>query len=107
MKLETPISFANDIAVLFTDPDVGCMNSRIQLRDYAVMSDPAGNEDFANHATARNVLPVVAAWGAFADASGASALAASRHRSVRSVYRAGLSALGFAGRFFRRNVNCR
>lgn len=56
MELETPISFANDIAVLFTDPDVVCMDSRIHLRDYAVMSDPAGNEDFGDYATARNVL---------------------------------------------------
>lgn len=101
MELETPISFANDIAVLFTDPDVGCMNSRIQLRDYAVMSNPTGNEDFADHATARNVLDRLSqpGGGGIADASRASALAASRHRPFRSVDRAGLSALGFAGCF--------
>lgn len=51
-----PISFAADIAVLFTDGDVACMEGQVELRDYAFMSDPADDAKFPDHAHARHVL---------------------------------------------------
>ena len=52
------VSFQNDIKPLFRNRDQNCMNSpthRIDLRNYAFMSNPAGNVAFPDHANARRV----------------------------------------------------
>lgn len=50
------VSFANDIAPLFTDGDVECMEGQIDLRDYAFMSDPGPYREFPDHGHARIVF---------------------------------------------------
>jgi hypothetical protein len=50
------VSFAGDIEPLFRPGDVSCMDRwDILLNDYNYMSDPAPNQDFADHAHARQV----------------------------------------------------
>jgi hypothetical protein len=52
-----PLSFANDISVLFGQGDVICMNPKgVKLKNYAYMSDPAGDETFPSHANANHVI---------------------------------------------------
>jgi hypothetical protein len=60
---DPPVSFANDIAGLFTPKDLNCMrfkqNDRgqnILLDDYAYMGDPTGDASFVDHANARHVF---------------------------------------------------
>jgi len=59
---ETPVSFATDIAPLFTTKDVNCMKIRqndrgqnIVLSDYAYMGDPLGDVSYDDYANARHV----------------------------------------------------
>jgi hypothetical protein len=52
------VSFESDIKRLFRNRDQNCMagpNHRIDLRSYSFMSNPDGDENFADHATARRV----------------------------------------------------
>lgn len=52
-----PVSYAEDVAPLFTDRDVACMSGfGVKLRDYGYMSDPAADAEFADHSHARKVL---------------------------------------------------
>jgi hypothetical protein len=49
-------SFARDILPLFSPGDITCMSRfGVALNDYDFMSDPTGNNSFADHANARNV----------------------------------------------------
>lgn len=51
-----PISFAKDIAVLFTAKDKACMSGfGVLLDDYNYMSDPAGDATYPDHANANHV----------------------------------------------------
>jgi hypothetical protein len=51
-----PISFAKDIAVMFTPKDKTCMDGLgVQLADYTYMSDPAGDDKYGDHANANHV----------------------------------------------------
>ena len=51
-----PVSFAKDIAPLFSSRDVSCMaRFGVSLVDYAYMSDPTGNGAYPDHANARGV----------------------------------------------------
>jgi hypothetical protein len=51
-----PVWFAQDIQPLFTVRDIACMQRQhVRLDDYGYMSDPAGNDDFPDHANAREV----------------------------------------------------
>jgi hypothetical protein len=51
-----PVSFSQDILPLFRARDIACMQRLdIRLDDYDYMSDPAGNDAFADHAHARKV----------------------------------------------------
>jgi hypothetical protein len=55
---EMAVSFDAEIKVLFRNRDQNCMaspNFRMDLRNYAFMSDPAGNDEFSDHANARRV----------------------------------------------------
>jgi hypothetical protein len=50
------VSFANDVAPLFTARDITCMSRRgVNLSDYAYMSDAGGDATYADHANARDV----------------------------------------------------
>jgi len=50
-------SFANDVEPLFQPGDIACMaRYGVALGTYAYMSDPAGSDDFPDHANACNVL---------------------------------------------------
>ncbi len=50
------VGFAADIAPLFSTGDKFCMSRQgVLLDDYAYMSDPAGNDRYADHANARDV----------------------------------------------------
>ena len=50
------VSFASDILPLFRTNDVSCMaRYGVSLNDYTYMSDPAGDDTFADHANARHV----------------------------------------------------
>jgi hypothetical protein len=52
-----PVSFAQDIEPMFRSVDITCMaRFGVSLNDYAYMSDPAGNDSFADHANARDVF---------------------------------------------------
>jgi len=51
------VSFAADIRPLFNSRDVSCMaRFQVALDDYGYMSAPAGNDQFPDHANARDVL---------------------------------------------------
>jgi hypothetical protein len=51
-----PISFGKDIAVMFTAKDKTCMDGLgVKLGDYAYMSDPTGDDKYADHANANHV----------------------------------------------------
>ena len=51
------VSFAKDIAALFTDGDARCMGGMgVHLREYDYMANPAGDAVFADYANARHVL---------------------------------------------------
>lgn len=51
-----PVSFAKDIAVMFTAKDKNCMSGfGVLLDDYNYMSDPAGDATYADHANANHV----------------------------------------------------
>lgn len=51
------VSFAKDIAPLFTDGDARCMGGMgVHLREYDYMANPTGDAVFADHANARHVL---------------------------------------------------
>ena len=51
------VSFAKDIAPLFTQRDLTCMQRfKVALGDFTYMSDAAGDETYPDHAHARNVL---------------------------------------------------
>jgi len=51
------VSFAKDIAPLFTDGDARCMRGMgVYLHEYDYMADPTGDASFADHANARHVL---------------------------------------------------
>ena len=59
---ETTVSFATDIAPLFTTKDLNCMKIRqndrgqnIALNDYAYMGDGTGDAEHADYANARHV----------------------------------------------------
>lgn len=53
---ETPVSFTADIVPLFSDGAVACMERfGVSLADINYMADPAGDEQFADHANARRV----------------------------------------------------
>jgi hypothetical protein len=53
---EAVVSFAAQIAPLFRNQDVFCMNPlAVRLKDYAYMSDGAGDGTYADHANARHV----------------------------------------------------
>ena len=42
---------------MFLDRDATCMAGRgVDLKDFSYMSDPVGDESFADHANARHVL---------------------------------------------------
>jgi hypothetical protein len=50
-------SFAKDIVPLFRSNDVDCMRKGgVELTTYAYMSDPAGDANFPDHASAKHVL---------------------------------------------------
>ncbi len=50
------VSFANDVAPLFRATDLTCMaRFGVSLDDYGYMSDPTGDDTFADHANARSV----------------------------------------------------
>jgi hypothetical protein len=50
------VSFAADIKPLFSSGDIGCMSGQgVYLDDYQYMSDPAGDSNYADHASARHV----------------------------------------------------
>src|ERR1051325_4496560 len=50
------VSFAKDIAVLFTAKDKACMSGfGILLDDFNYMSDPQGDETYPDHANANHV----------------------------------------------------
>jgi hypothetical protein len=50
------VSFARDIAPLFSPRDVACMSHLdVHLKDPAYMTDATGNEKFPDHANAREV----------------------------------------------------
>ncbi len=52
-----PASFAADIRPLFTARDISCMaRFRVALDDHGYMSAAAGDDQFPDHANARNVL---------------------------------------------------
>lgn len=52
-----PVSFAQDIAPLFTARDVTCMaHFDVHLRDPAYMCDANGNDRFPDHGNARDVF---------------------------------------------------
>jgi hypothetical protein len=52
-----PTSFADDIEPLFRPGDISCMaRYGVALGTYDYMSDSTGNDDFPDHANARNVL---------------------------------------------------
>jgi len=52
-----PASFATDIRPLFTPRDISCMaRFGVALGDYGYMASAAGNDDFPDHANARDVL---------------------------------------------------
>lgn len=54
--IEEPVSFASDVAPLFSDGDVACMKRfAVNLTDPDYMRDPAGNDAFADYANARHV----------------------------------------------------
>ena len=56
IELKTPVSFAADVAVLFTVKDKNCMAGMgIMLDDYMYMSDPAGDNMHPDHANAKHV----------------------------------------------------
>ena len=51
------VSFATDIAPLFTDGDARCMGGRgVMLREFDYMANPAGDGQYPDHANARHVL---------------------------------------------------
>lgn len=51
-----PISFARDIAPMFTTKDKTCMSGMgVTLADFAYMSDPSGDDKYADHANANHV----------------------------------------------------
>ena len=51
-----PISFAKDIGVMFTAMDKTCMAGlQVKLDDYGYMSDPSGDDKYADHANANHV----------------------------------------------------
>ena len=55
-------SYANDILPLFRPGDLACMTPKgVQLGEVQWMCDPAGNDDFDDHANARRVFAVLAA----------------------------------------------
>ena len=50
------VSFAKDIAVMFTAKDKTCMDGfGVKLDDYEYMSDPSGDEKHPDHANANHV----------------------------------------------------
>lgn len=52
------VSFEHDIKSLFRNRDQNCMSGpphRINLRNFAFMSDPAANSEYSDHANARRV----------------------------------------------------
>ncbi len=52
----TAVSFARDIAVLFTTKDKKCMSDfGVLLDDFNYMSNPAGDETYPDHANANHV----------------------------------------------------
>jgi hypothetical protein len=51
------VSFADDVARLFTPGDTTCMGHRqVYLTSYDYMSDATADDIFADHANARHVL---------------------------------------------------
>ena len=52
-----PVSFAKDIAPLFSAGDRFCMSRRgVLLDDYGYMSDPSGDGSYPDHARVHDVL---------------------------------------------------
>jgi hypothetical protein len=52
-----PVSFAQDIELLFRPSDISCMaRFAVSLNDFAYMSDPGGNDIYPDHANARDVF---------------------------------------------------
>lgn len=52
-----PVSFTTDIRPLFTNSDIDCMSGLgVELASYDYMSAAAGDDHFADHAHARDVL---------------------------------------------------
>jgi hypothetical protein len=52
-----PASFAHDIAPMFRPGDVACMAPKgVKLSDAGWMTDPAGDDDYPDHAHARMVF---------------------------------------------------
>ena len=50
------VSFAADIAPLFTEGDIDCMSETgVELNDYGYMSNGTGDDKFPDHANARHV----------------------------------------------------
>jgi hypothetical protein len=51
-----PVSFAEDIAPLFSAAESTCMTHfGVHLKDYEYMQDAAGNDQFPDHGNARDV----------------------------------------------------
>ena len=52
-----PVSFDADIKPLFRPRDINCMNGHgVRLANYGFMADPAGDENYPDHAHARKVF---------------------------------------------------